>query len=512
MKLQTKKKQNEKQYDIETLIKNADIFYGSGGSQNAIFIYKNTATKLIPNFKKGFNETEKYNNDQEEIKFYKEFTKHLILKNKTPHIVGFYDNKKINMYSLLDKYINKCPKITVWEQLYSAEQDKQDNYIQYSYEDYLKSQDKSNTTIKPGLLESIVTFIKGLTTANKTKKADTQSKYSIYTSKTKKANTTVKHISKEKENIEDIICQYRKVAGEYVNSWFSILEKGFDLCYVEYCPTSIDKEFGILVANPGDIDNKQANVSAFLHRVVFQFMFTMCAIYEKYPTFIHNDCFLRNILAVNETHYKSNDYVEYIVIRKKDTKTISTKKYYMPANGICIKLNDFGYSFAMPELGDKLSFEEKIYNAKFITNNKKAPSFTNSNKHKSDIWNFLFDLYNGANFGAMSCHEIIKRSKLPQADKTKLQHIVKTTLHNYINTDIVDKLKTKKYNMIDGVWNIINIPELQKAIQYPENYFINDFNFKEFQYTNTPISDKKEKTNTTPYKRNIIKTFTVCIN
>ena len=43
-----------KLYDLETLIKKADIFYGSGGSQNAIFVYKNSVGKLIPNFKKGF--------------------------------------------------------------------------------------------------------------------------------------------------------------------------------------------------------------------------------------------------------------------------------------------------------------------------------------------------------------------------------------------------------------------------------------------------------------------------
>ena len=65
--------------------------------------------------------------------------------------------------------------------------------------------------------------------------------------------------------------------------------------------------------------------------------------------------------------------------------------------------------------------------------------------------------------------------------------------------------------MIDGVWNIINIPELQKAIQYPENYFINDFNFKEFQHMTIPDDNKKDKGNVLP-KRNIIKTFTVCIN
>ena len=38
-----------KLYDLETLIKKADIFYGSGGSQNAIFVYKNSVAKLIVN-------------------------------------------------------------------------------------------------------------------------------------------------------------------------------------------------------------------------------------------------------------------------------------------------------------------------------------------------------------------------------------------------------------------------------------------------------------------------------
>lgn len=490
-----------KLYDLETLIKKADIFYGSGGSQNAIFVYKNQVAKLIPNFKKGFNQHAKFNNDQEEIKFYKEFTKHLVLKNKTPHIVGFYDNKQINMYSLLDKYIKKCDRTvqqTVWKQLYSNNDQYDNDEYDYNY----KESGNMKIAVKPTIIESLITFIKGVNPFSKTKKADTispsksEKKYGAYT-QTKNAV----YVSKTKKNIDNIICQYRKIGNEYVNSFYfpRILEKEFDLCYVEYCPTSIDKEFKTIIDTDNNIDKKWDYISSFLHRVVFQFMFTMCAIYEKYPAFIHNDCFLRNILAVNESHYKDSDYIEYVIIRKKGNKTISTKKYYMPANGICIKLNDFGYSFAMPELGDKLSFEQNIYMAKFITDTKEAPSFTNSNKHKSDIWNFLFDLYNGANFGAKSCHEIIKKSKLTPTEKTKLQHIVKTTLHNYINTDVVDKLKTKKYNMIDGVWNIINIPELQNAIQYPENYFINDFNFTDF-YNN---ADKK---------KHIVNTFTICIN
>jgi len=444
-----------------------------------------------------------------------EFTKNLILKHKTPHIVGFYDSKKINMYSLLDKYIKTCIKQnTVLEQLYSYGKDEQDNYIQYPYEDYVKSQVKSNT-IKPGLIESIVTFIKNLTPlTTKTKKTDTQSKYSIYTSKTKKATSGTKPISKEKENINDIICQYRKIGNEYINYWFRprVLEKEFDLCYIEYCPTSIDKEFRKLISKACDIDKKQEYISTFLHRVVFQFMFTMCAIYEKYPTFVHNDCFLRNILAINETQYKSNDYVEYIVTRKNGNEVISTKSYYLPANGICIKLNDFGYSFAMPELGDKLSFAEKTHSARFITDTVKAPAFTNTNKHKSDIWNFLFDLYNGQNFGASSCTSIIKQSKLSAGDKAKLNQVVKLTLHNYVDTDIVDKLKKdKQYSPINEIWNIVNIPQLQQAIQYPENYFINDFNFKNFQCMTITDDNKKDKGNVLP-KRNIIKTFTVCIN
>jgi hypothetical protein len=354
------------------------------------------------------------------------------------------------------------------------------------------------------VLETVFTFIKSI---NPLKSADKKTKknyavkpyktYGDYVSYQTKKNTD----SMFKENVEDIVCQYEKINGEYVLPMYypQLLERDFDLCYVEYCPTSIDKEFETLINKSCDIDKKILDVSAFLNRVVFQFMFTMCAIYERYPSFIHNDCFLRNILAVNDIKYKQTDYVEYVIINKKGEQ----KKYYMPANGICIKLNDFGYSFAMPEIGDKLSFEEKIYMSKFITDKTRAPNFTHTNKYKSDIWNFLYDLYNGSNFGAYSCMTTIKQSKQSPEEKTKLQNCVKTIMNTYIDTDVVDKVKERdSYNLLYGLWNIINIPELQQTIQYPENYFVNDFNFKEYRM------DVTEKTD----KMNIVKTFTVHIN
>jgi hypothetical protein len=141
--------------------------------------------------------------------------------------------------------------------------------------------------------------------------------------------------------------------------------------------------------------------------------------------------------------------------------------------------------------------------SKFITDKTRAPNFTHTNKYKSDIWNFLYDLYNGSNFGAYSCMTTIKQSKQSPEEKTKLQNCVKTIMNTYIDTDVVDKVKERdSYNLLYGLWNIINIPELQQTIQYPENYFVNDFNFKEYRM------DVTEKTD----KMNIVKTFTVHIN
>jgi hypothetical protein len=83
-------------YDIPKIIKNnKNIFFGSGGSSNIIILHKNTAIKIIPTFTTSKNQKYPRNNDIKEIEFYKFFTKEFLLKNITPHFVGYYSNYKL---------------------------------------------------------------------------------------------------------------------------------------------------------------------------------------------------------------------------------------------------------------------------------------------------------------------------------------------------------------------------------------------------------------------------------
>jgi hypothetical protein len=93
---------------IDTLLKNGSVHTGSGGSSNYILVHGEQVLKIIPNKKKYWNNIHKKKNDQEEIKFYKYFTQNLLLKNKTPHIIGSYESIKINLKTLIDKYNKYC--------------------------------------------------------------------------------------------------------------------------------------------------------------------------------------------------------------------------------------------------------------------------------------------------------------------------------------------------------------------------------------------------------------------
>ena len=515
-------KKNTKLYSLNELLKSADIFYGSGGSDNAIMVYKNNAVKIIPDFEISFNQKEKGMSDQEEIKFYKEFTKHLIMKNKTPHIVGYYKAEKLNMYNLLNKFSDKCKKLsindakkqTLWEQLYleKTKPKLKPNNLTNNQSPNVKSVNSKkdiSASTDSNILKKIFNFFK-TSKSNYKKELNKSKKYNQkynqkdikYYGKYAKYNKKTKKISKYDENIKELLCEtYTLVNGKYATSypWNKIfIEKIFDICYLECCPESIHGLFKKLVNNNQMLmTTKEQRVEEFIERVIFQFMFTMCAIYEKYPSFIHNDCFLRNILAIEETKYKNNDVIEYIVKRKNG----NTQKYYTSANGICIKLNDFGFSLALPDIGSKVMYNRRLHESQFITKYNRTKAFSHSNKYKNDIWNFLLDLYNGGNFGATSCLENIQKSSLSLEDKNKLSELVKNKIHNFIDTDKIDKLIKNSKGRIYGIWNIANLPEIQKTVQYPENYFINTFNFSSYQLTDEDLKNKK-----------IIKTFIITIN
>jgi len=428
--------------NIDKLLSGRKITSGSGGSNNLIYIKPKYAFKIIPNYRKKWDSKYKLKNDQEEIQFYKKFTKYLILKHKTPHIVGCYKHIKLNIEDHLKN--KNCPKLSLQKDFNSN--------LRASIREYQKS--KQYKQLKQE--------------QNKNKKTKKKNKYQMKSEKKKKSRKKIPHR----------LCNYS--FASICSSWsHSGKRLTFDGIFVEMCPTTISDEFQ---TNLSKITHKyiEKYITDFIDRVVFQYCYTMCAIYSVYPSFVHNDMFLRNILAINNTKYKPNDYIKYTINlatsngQKKGTKytkKMNKKKiFYLPANGVSIKLNDFGYSFAFPQMGDKSLQKQFIKNIQKCDSKGKT-HMEPDNSENNDTFNFLHDLYDGEDFGQPSLSSVIKKSKMLKKKKDKLLNIVKSTCHKYIDTTTIDKIN--KYNrwQLDSVWSPRNLPLLQKTVFRPQEYF-----------------------------------------
>ena len=97
----------DKKKDRISFNKNSKFVGGSGVSDNLIYISKKYVYKIIPYKKRESNDKNRLNHDQKEIKIYKILTDEFILKNKTPHMVSYYDNYKIKLNSIF----GDCPTI-----------------------------------------------------------------------------------------------------------------------------------------------------------------------------------------------------------------------------------------------------------------------------------------------------------------------------------------------------------------------------------------------------------------
>jgi len=78
---------------------------GSGGSYNIIILNDDYILKIIPKFIDK-NLKKQRNNDELEAEYYKTFTDKIILKNKSPHIVGIY--KKYTLQDIKFIFPTKC--------------------------------------------------------------------------------------------------------------------------------------------------------------------------------------------------------------------------------------------------------------------------------------------------------------------------------------------------------------------------------------------------------------------
>ena len=216
-----------------------------------------------------------------------------------------------------------------------------------------------------------------------------------------------------------------------------------DVVVLEKCPDTISKIVSnILTSN---IYNKYYKLGQTIDRISFQIIFTLAIIQNKYPTFVHNDFFLRNILGIDINEYDDDEYVEYKF--KKNT-------FYFPANGFYVKNNDFGYTLA----------KSKMVSTQLLFINNRPDSMPKIDCNKCDIFNFFHDFYDGQNLGAKSVMKLMKRKH----DKNK--KYIRNIFKKYIDVAMIDKINKINRNKLNRTWAIKNIDLLKKTVNTPAHY------------------------------------------
>ncbi len=249
----------------------------------------------------------------------------------------------------------------------------------------------------------------------------------------------------KKDWITEKLCEVKKSFEE------KQIDKKATLIILENCPTTISEQAQLLLGKKLKPDEKIHKFNQFIKRVLFQFMITLGKIQLEYPDFIHNDLFLRNILAVNIIEYEPTDYVEYNHLGKK---------YYLPANGIYIKLNDFGYSLNI--LSANSTLENEI---------KKIPSNFEIKNPFRDVYTFLFDLYDGPGLGAQSIKTVINNQIKDSKLKNALTTNFKKQIGLFFNYKQIDKIHSLNMGSLDWLWNISESKILMGTVKKPNDYF-----------------------------------------
>lgn len=213
-----------------------------------------------------------------------------------------------------------------------------------------------------------------------------------------------------------------------INNDYKVIE-------IEYCNYSC-ADFMKNISKLPEIEMEK-----YLDIFFFQIIHTILSIQKIYPYFTHNDLFMRNILGKKEKD--NGNYYTY---------EFNRKKYYIPQKNFYPKINDFG----MTNLNNDHK-DIKLYKSEY-----------------KDIYNILFDVYNGGNLGSTSLTELCKDNP----DKLKF---LKMYFSNYFNIDVIDEYKAKSPGRMDWDWNNILDDDFFKSIEMIkpsellDGYFYNVF-------------------------------------
>lgn len=203
---------------------------------------------------------------------------------------------------------------------------------------------------------------------------------------------------------------------------------------IEYCNTSLKDEL-INISK-----QKFSKIKEFLDILFFQMFYTLEIIKEVYPNFIHNDFFIRNIMGVKKD-FEKDTYIRY---------HYNDKIYDIPDNGLTFKINDFGLTQVDESVYKRIGIKDKIIKDTY-----------------RDIFALIYDVYNGANLGALSLYSLIK-------DKS-----IKEDLDDYFDTFLnVKTIKTLIQNrrkvMLNNIWDKTVVKEFVEYIDLVNNEDILD--------------------------------------
>jgi hypothetical protein len=213
---------------------------------------------------------------------------------------------------------------------------------------------------------------------------------------------------------------------------------------IEYCPQNFNNFMNLI--------ERSQDIKVLVHRIIFQIIYTLAIIQKKYPGFVHNDLFLRNVLIDEIFGYDTNIVIEY---------KFNNVSFYLPANGYYVKINDFGYSVNPGYISSPLDKTIERNPSTFSTN-------WESNNPKRDIYNFLTTFF---------IKIIVETSDHPSFKLTE----------NECYELFTPYLDVVRYNEIREatpdvayVWNIHDSTILQSLVKKPEEYF-SDGVFKQFE-------------------------------
>ena len=197
------------------------------------------------------------------------------------------------------------------------------------------------------------------------------------------------------------------------------INDNYKVVQIEYCDYSCADFIKDLSKLP------EIEMEKYLDILFFQITHTIISVQKVYPYFTHNDLFMRNILGLREKD--NGNYYTY---------KFNNKTYYIPQKKFFPKINDFGMTNLNNEYKDI-----KLYKSEY-----------------KDIYNIIFDIYNGGNLGSTSLSELSKDNP----DKLKF---LKTYFSNYFNVDVIDNYKKTSEEQMNWYWNNILDDEFMKSIE-----------------------------------------------